>query len=92
MIGLGALAGYVALFCAAMIGPAYALSRLGYAKASLAVALATSAALVVDRFWNWEDVTYPHVMLAGPTFFFPLTIIFAAGGVAIGFMACLERA
>ncbi|MEA1013683.1 hypothetical protein [Sphingosinicella sp. LY1275] len=53
--------------------------------------MATAAALTIDHLYNWEGLSYPHFLLGGVTDFFPLTILFALGAIAIGFSACLER-
>lgn len=81
---------YIAICCLLIIGPTYLLARLGYAKTSLVVALATAAALTIDYFYNWDGIAYPHWLLSGVAVLFPLTILVATGAVAIGFMACLK--
>lgn len=85
------LIAYVAICCLAILAPAYLLARLGFARTSLGVALVTAAALTIDHLYNWEGLSYPHFLLGGVTDFFPLTILFALGAIAIGFSACLER-
>ncbi|MGK6321337.1 hypothetical protein [Sphingomonas sp. DT-204] len=82
---------YITICCLVIVGPTYLLARLGYAKTSFVVALVTASALTIDYIYNWDGISYPHWFLSGPTALFPLTILVAAGAVAIGFMACLKR-
>ena len=74
-----------------MIVPTVALSRLGYAKSSLVVAVATTSALVIDYAYNWEGLRYPHWLLSAPTWLFPLTLLVGMAAIGVALRAILDR-
>ena len=70
--------------CAVMIVPAAILAKIGFGKASLLVALASTSALVVDYQYNWDAISYPHWLVGLPTWLFPFTFPAGLVGVAVG--------
>ena len=86
-----AVVAIVAASCAMMIVPTIALSRLGYAKTSLAVAIATTSAVLLDYLFNWDSVRYPHWLFGAPTWLFPLTFLVGLGAIGVAFKSILDR-
>ena len=86
-----AAVGIIVGSCAVMIAPTVALSRMGYAKTSLAVAAATTSALILDYVCNWEAFRYPHWLLGAPTWLFPLTLLFGIGAIGVALKTIFDR-
>ena len=76
--------------CAAMIVPTMALCRFGYARTAMVVAIATTAALVLDYGFNWASLSYPHWLLGAPTWLFPLTFLVGIAAICVAVKAILD--
>ena len=78
--------------CAVMLVPTIVLRPFGHAILSLAAALATTAGLAIDTFYNWDGITYPHWILGIPTAMFLFTFPAGLIGIGLGIMAVIDQA